>query len=239
MTHITVCIRARNEAKIIARCLHAYSWADRILVADGGSEDATKVIARRFRNVLVDNFAERVYGENGIWRNPEGRHLNFLYNWARELGTDWIITDECDSFPTIALQEKARDLFQIASDDGKKGILIHRVYLWGTEEYFPDLSESKKKWTWAWKSDCGMEARNSEEWGVIWDNIPSDQESAYWQPPLAVLHNFCPDQETVQRKLNFYQNNGHMVVVHPLQMGSGVSKKLDWHTDWRCNDLTD
>jgi glycosyltransferase involved in cell wall biosynthesis len=234
MTHITVCIRARNEAKIIARCLRSYSWADRILVADGGSEDDTKIIASRFKNVLVDDFAERVYGTNGIWRNPEGRHLNFLYNWARELGTDWIITDECDSLPTLDLQEHARDLFQVAYDNNKQGILLHRVYLWGADEYFPNLSESKKKWTWAWRSTCPMKARDSEEWGVIWDNIPPENQCDYWEPPFAALHNFCPDTATVERKLKFYQDNGHMPgVPHPLEMGSHLEPKLPWMTDWK------
>jgi glycosyltransferase involved in cell wall biosynthesis len=229
---ITVCIRARNEEKIIARCMKAYSWADTILVADGGSTDNTKGIAAMFPNVEIRDFTERVYGENDIWRNPEGRHLNFLYDWAREIGSDWIITDECDSLPTHAFQLEARNIFQKALDEDKQGALIHRVYLWADDFYFPSLSESIKKWTFAWRGSCAMHARNSEEWGVIWDDIPPESQCVYIQPPMALLHNFCPDLETVERKLAFYQKNGMMdFVSHPLDMGSPLAPTLDWMVD--------
>jgi glycosyltransferase involved in cell wall biosynthesis len=77
---IIATLKSRNEEKNIRNAIESYDWADRILLADGGSKDKTIEIAREYPKVSVRNFTEKYYREDGSWRNYEGRHLNFLFD---------------------------------------------------------------------------------------------------------------------------------------------------------------
>ncbi len=57
---IGVLVRTLNEAHRIGQFCEAYKLADRILVADGGSEDNTVSIAESFKNVEVKKFVEQI-----------------------------------------------------------------------------------------------------------------------------------------------------------------------------------
>ena len=87
---IVATCRTLNEEKNIERFCMSYTWVDKVLIADGGSTDRTKEIANLFYNVEVRDFSERVE-RNGVWRNPHGKHINFLIDWAKEEGA-WIVT---------------------------------------------------------------------------------------------------------------------------------------------------
>ncbi len=91
-------LRTRNEAKNIERFIHCYinAGVDKILIADGGSTDGTVALARGFYKVEVRDFPERVQGRNGLWRNPEGRHIQYLQDWAL-LNAVWGIDFENNS----------------------------------------------------------------------------------------------------------------------------------------------
>ena len=88
---IIVCIRTFNEEENIEKCCQAYPFADKILIADGGSTDGTVKIAKSFPNVKVRTYDVKVKCGGGIWRNPDGPHINFLLEWADEEKTDLII----------------------------------------------------------------------------------------------------------------------------------------------------
>jgi len=95
--NITVICRTRDEARNIGMFCKSYAWADQILIADGGSKDNTIQIARRFSNVKVRKFSERISKTDGeLWRNPHGRHINFMIDWAESSEADWIIFDDAD-----------------------------------------------------------------------------------------------------------------------------------------------
>ena len=60
----SVCIITKNNAKTLERCLQSASnYFDEIVMADTGSSDSTKEIARRYTNQIFDftwnnNFAD-------------------------------------------------------------------------------------------------------------------------------------------------------------------------------------
>ena len=53
---LSVIIIAKNEARIIRRCLESVAWADEIIVLDSGSSDETPSIAKEYTS-LVYSFA--------------------------------------------------------------------------------------------------------------------------------------------------------------------------------------
>ena len=65
---------------------------------------ATIEIAEQFPNVKVRAFEEIIPLEDGYSRNPDWKHLNFLFEWAEEEGADWIVLDDCDTFPNYLLR---------------------------------------------------------------------------------------------------------------------------------------
>jgi len=52
-------VRICNEEHNVARFCSTYTWADKVLVADGSSEDNTISIAKTLPNVVVRNFTRR------------------------------------------------------------------------------------------------------------------------------------------------------------------------------------
>ena len=228
---IITCVRVRDEERNLARFCRDYAWADAILIADGGSIDSSKAIANTFPNTLVRDFEEKVYGDNGIWRNPECRHINFLLDWARELDADWIIFDDCDSFPTVDLQKVARKKFEEATEMGKSTILAHHIYLYGKDQWFPALTK-EVGFMWSWKANNPIRARDEEEWGIIFEHLPIPEDCYSLDCPYSLLHDFCPSPEIIEKKLKFYRENGRMSPTpHPLEMGGRLASLESWMTD--------
>lgn len=130
--NIVVIARTRNEERNISRFCHAYSWADTIIVADGGSTDRTVSLAHRFQNVTIRRYPERVKKLNSDeWRNPHGRHINYMIHEAEKLDADWIIFDDVDCFPTHYLRSNARRW--IESTD-KQFLFVNRIYAYGKDK---------------------------------------------------------------------------------------------------------
>jgi glycosyltransferase involved in cell wall biosynthesis len=196
-------------------------------VADGGSEDNTLDIARLYSNVQVRVFREKVW--NGEWwRNPHGKHINFMIDWALAEGADWIIFDDADCVPTLDLQ---RDIRGLLEDTPKQVVLLYRLYLWGHNQYFPALNEPGQS-LWAWHSSIGVRAEDND-WSH--DILPC------WQPPQELkleyphscLHYFSPDEATVNRKLEFYRESGEQPkALHPLKGCGELATLPDW-ARWR------
>lgn len=228
---IVTIVRTRNEERNIARFCRAYSFSDSILIADGGSDDKTIAIARTFPNVEVRHYTEKVFGQNDIWRNPEGRHINFLIDWAKEVGSDWTIFDDCDSFPVIGLQKIARTLFEGIDKTNKIGIRAHHIYMYGKDMWFPQMNKNIG-FIWAWRTRCKIHADNKEDWGIIYLDFPVHDECFPVEYPYALLHDYCPDVETVERKLNFYNGSGKMShTVHPLDICGELAPLEFWMKD--------
>lgn len=88
---LSVVIIARNEARVIARCLESVAWADEIVLLDSGSTDGTADIARA-RNARVTVTAE--------WPGYGPQK-----NRALDLATgDWVLSLDADEWVTPELR---------------------------------------------------------------------------------------------------------------------------------------
>jgi glycosyltransferase involved in cell wall biosynthesis len=217
-------VRTLNEERNIAKFCTAYSFSDLVLVADGGSTDDTVEIAQSFPNVKVRYFTDIVPGEHGTWRNPEGKHINFLIDWANEEKCDWMTFEDCDCFPTTSLQRKARDFFEITDKEGLKCIKLQRIYLYEKDKWF---SKCQSNINWAWKPSTGIRADEQYDWGIVTLNVPETGYTLY--PPYAVLHDFAPTPEIGQAKIDFYNLTNRMGTFPSLpEIFGELGDKLDW-----------
>jgi glycosyltransferase involved in cell wall biosynthesis len=222
-----VICRTRNEARNIARFCEAHAWADVILIADGGSTDNTLDIARMYSNIRVRIFREKVY-QNGQWRNPHGKHINFMIDWALEEGVDWIIFDDADCVPTIDLQ---RDIRGLLEDTQKDVVLLYRLYLWGHNQYFPDLNKPGQS-LWGWHKDIPIRALDND-WSHDIEHCWRPEQELKLKHPHSCLHYFCPDEATVEQKLSFYRESGEIKgALHPLRGCGELTQLPDW-ARWR------
>lgn len=228
MKAIVIC-RTRNEARNVGRFCEAHSWADAILIADGGSEDNTLDIARMYPNVKVSMFRKRVWNEDKThWRNPHGKHINFMIDWAIEEGADWIIFDDADCVPTLSLQ---RDIRGLLEDTDKQVVNLYRLYLWGHNQYFPALNKPGQS-LWGWRAGMPIRALDND-WSHDVPHTWQPEQELNLEQPHCCLHYFSPDEATVERKLKFYRESGEIKgALHPLE-GCGELAQLPEWAKWR------
>ena len=193
---IVIICRTRDEEHNIDRFIKSYWWADQILIADGGSEDNTIAIAQTYPNVCVRKFTERIPMDNKYWRNPQGDHINFLNDWAKEERADWIILDDCDCVPNKNLQEEGREILAECEFEFAYAV---RLYLWKTNKYFPQMSEPIKKGKvetslWAWKAYSQMTFLNTIN-TYTFHPRPKLRERLNIYPPSCLLHFSLTDEK--------------------------------------------
>ena len=226
---IIVIVRSRNEEANIERFCLSYQWADQILIADGGSIDDTVVLAKAIPKVKIKSFKDRIKLKGGLWRNPAGGHLNFLTEWAEEEGADWILMDDCDCFPNSDLMKDARDILETI---GAETIYAVRVYLWGQDKYFPLMSKPKGEWCpslWGWKASLKLRFTTHKVNMTHNFEIDEDVKRHNTYPPLCLLHNAWPDEETTKKKMEFYKNSGqHPKITTPLDFAGELKDLPEW-----------
>lgn len=228
---IVACVRTLNEEASILRFIKSYiSWVDAILVADGGSQDKTVEIAESMPLVKVRPFHYYINGENGYFRNPQNKHINFLLDWAAEENADWIIFDDCDCFPNWMLQQSARHIME--STD-KKAIMAYRMYIYGEDKWFPRLNEPGQS-IWAWRTGVCRAIETStddEEWHMRIP-YPPKEVSLFLDWPLALLHRAYPNEKVVGQKLSFYRGSGQVPTMqHPKRFGGELEDLPAWASE--------
>lgn len=207
---IIATVRTLNEAGHIERFCKGYSFADKILVADGGSTDGTVELARKFKQVEVREFTDRIYMPGGAFMNPESKHVNFLIDWAKAEGADWIIFDDCDCVPNAYLRRDARDILAKA-----RLPVVHarRIHLWLKTQHFEKMGRVGSLWAWK-PAEVDICGEPNKDIGLQLCGIP--EKRVELEPPYCLLHDVFPDEVTVEKKLRRYESWG-MPQVHPLE----------------------
>lgn len=199
-----------NEADFIADYCHNHAFCDLILVADGGSTDGTPDIARRYDNVLVREFDQRIPTPGDGFMNPEPAHTNFLLDWADEVGADWVLFVGCDTWPGLFLQNDARELLGNIDSDG---VNCYTLYLWRDDQYFPLINQVGPG-GWAFRGGLGL--RCDERHATFFDTpMVWPEKTIYLWSEYFLLHYWGSPQRT-PKKMVRYEAWGHPQ-SHPLE----------------------
>jgi hypothetical protein len=237
LSRIIACVRTFNEAERIAKFCQAFQFCDAILVADGISEDNTFKIAMDQPKTKVREYPVKIKLKNGMYRNPDGGHLNFLWDWAREEGADWIISQDCDQRPNKFLKEQAR---QIMENTTKNFILPVQIFLWKKTEYFPHLSKhgGYGDWMhgiWAHRTNINLKVIDKmPHYEFTLDgktSIDPIKMNDYEQvdPPCCYLHNGWETEEMTIKMVKYYRETGLIPLQnYPLHFGGKPEPILDW-----------
>ena len=243
---IVALIRTLNEAHRIEACCQSYSeFCDEVLIADGGSEDNTVELALNFPKVRVRPYHNRVECANGIWRNPDGPHLNFLYDWGREIGADWIISQDCDQRPNKFLKQDIRGIMEKSTRDF---VMATQIFLWKNTHYFPNMSRTDTvydhvpaihgKWShgiWAHRASINLividkmphyEFSLDGTKSILPETLEMDETI---DPPYCFLHFGWENDAMVDKMIKYYRTSDLIPVqAHPLEF-CGLPKPLE---DW-------
>jgi len=131
MDRLSAVVIAQNEEINITDCLRSLSFADEILVCDGGSTDRTVGIAESLGAVVLhrdfDGFAEQ---KNYVVDQAEG---------------PWVLSLDADERVTPELRTEIQGLLSIRPDDQANGYRIPRKNYLGdrwirTGGWWPDLN---------------------------------------------------------------------------------------------------
>lgn len=208
---VVVCARSLNEERNIERFSRAYgAFADEIVLVDGGSTDGTVTLARRLPKMVVSTFGERVYSGKS-WRNPHGLHINACIQGAIDRGADWIIFDDVDCVPTVALQQEARTILETTH---QHSVFLYRMYIYKDDSWFPRMNWPGKS-LWAWRADFPIRASVGDPRQHMM-NFPRGMSVRELGYPLSCMHYFAESEETIAKKIDFYAKNEELVMEHPL-----------------------
>lgn len=196
--------RTKNESKNVVRWIKSYNrWVDEVLIVDGGSEDNTVKLANAQKKTQVKEFTERIALPNGDFYNPQGAQINACYDWARELGADWVIFDDCDCFPNADIMTQGRAIFQTAERGSKLAVFAHRLFIEG-DNYYPQMNEPGQS-LWGFRADTDVHASEEDPRYQHIIDIPPVDRRFNLNPPLVLLHEALPTPEAFARKSKYYQ----------------------------------
>jgi glycosyltransferase involved in cell wall biosynthesis len=226
---IVVTVRTRNEAHRIGQFCEAYKDANLILVGDGGSVDNTVEIAKQYKNVLIRQFQGRTKMKERHWRNNDSYHANWMFEWAKEMGADWIIYDDCDCRPNYLLKQDYREILEETPCDF---VMVTRFYLWGLDQHFPHMAKPDAKKDhkvhepslWAWRGHMDFwtidipPAYNFRIGEQEVKDLHFDANTLDLFPPYALLHFSWDNEERVNQKIGIYRESGLIPNMnHPLE----------------------
>jgi len=224
---IVVVTRCYNEEKNIPRFLNGYSFADKIIVSDGGSTDNSVALLSENERVSLLHFDE-VETVNGERWNPDNSHIQFVIDAGKAENPDWLILDDMDDVPNFSLKKIARDVLWTCEFPQ---VNAFRLYMWGDDQYFPKMNNNfDMLYTslWAWKpSEIDIHTDMTKRHGTILGT--KDTEAFRLNIPMCLLHkSWHPD--TIDKKVEWYNKIG-LPTSHPLKF-AGVPEKLPgWATE--------
>lgn len=142
MVTISLCMIVKNEEKILERCLDGVAdLVDEIVIADTGSTDATREIARRY--------TEKVY--DFPWTDDFSAARNFVFSRATQ---EYIYSADADEVLSPENRERFRLLketllpeVEIVQMKYANQLQFNTVYNYD-EEYRPKLFKRKRDFVW-------------------------------------------------------------------------------------------
>ena len=142
MVTISLCMSVKNEEKILERCLDSVAdLVDEIVIADTGSTDATREIARRY--------TEKVY--DFPWTDDFSAARNFVFSRATQ---EYIYSADADEVLSPENRERFRLLketllpeVEIVQMKYANQLQFNTVYNYD-EEYRPKLFKRKRDFVW-------------------------------------------------------------------------------------------
>lgn len=142
MVTISLCMIVKNEEKILERCLDSVAdLVDEIVIADTGSTDATREIARRY--------TEKVY--DFPWTDDFSAARNFVFSRATQ---EYIYSADADEVLSPENRERFRLLketllpeVEIVQMKYANQLQFNTVYNYD-EEYRPKIFKRKRDFVW-------------------------------------------------------------------------------------------
>jgi glycosyltransferase involved in cell wall biosynthesis len=196
-----VALIALNSEARLAQCLEAVSFADEIVVVDGGSNDATAAIAEAHGARLL---VERAWPGFGPQKNRAVDALST--DWILSIDTDEIVTPELAASIRQAIDAPRADVYAL---DRLSSFCGHWVRHSG---WYPD---------WVPRLFKRGAARFSDD--LVHERLIFDGPDARLDGKL--LHYSYEDFETVLRKLDAYSSAGAAQRLAAGQRG-GLSRAL-------------
>lgn len=231
--NIVVAVRCYQEARHIARFINGYSFADKIVISDGGSTDGSVEIIKAHSlyesKIKLLHFTEQETVDGQTW-NPDHSHINFVLNAAREFKPTWIIFDDADCWPTASLRNDARAILEKCMDSHTQANLF-RLYLWGdTGNYFPYMNRHFNPdymSFWAFRPEhLNVRADENIRHGTLVGLEPSHHKIC---PPYALLHrSWYPD--TIKAKVDRYNALG-LPMSDPNEFAGRLELLPSWATE--------
>lgn len=226
--NIVVAVRCLNESRHIARFINGYSFANTIVISDGGSTDGSVEIIKAHPlykdKVRLLHFTEQETVGEQTW-NPDAPHMNYVLDAAKELKPDWLIFDDADDVPNKRLWEDARSILENCHDTQAN---VFRLYLWGeTGMYFPYMNRHFNPdyvSLWAWRpAHLDIHADESVRHGTLVGTTPGHYKIL---PPYCLLHrSWYPD--TINAKVDRYNTLG-LPMQHPNEFAGQLQLLPDW-----------
>lgn len=194
MITISLCMIVKNEEKILARCLDSVAGlADEIIIADTGSTDATKEIARRYTEHVFDF----------PWVDDFSAARNFVFSKAT---MEYIYSADADEVLSPENWEKFRLLketllpeIEIVQMKYANQLQYGTVYNYD-EEYRPKLF--KRKRDFVWEEPIHETVRLSP---VIYDSdivITHLPEESHAKRDLESFHRHCTKGYRLSKRLH-------------------------------------
>ena len=197
---IVVAAMALNEAYHIREFCENFSFADKIVISDGGSTDDTVKLAEQYPNVKVVHFTERIEFKDGSFMNPEGKHHNFVLSHAREYNPDWIMMQAPDHRFNYFLYKDIRQLLETAKKDG---VRTRMYYTYLRKEYFTELGKGDN-FVLAFRGYLPVYLDEHDPFNCTYFNLPKKDECLHLKRPYCMLHHTWPTPEIIKSKMERY-----------------------------------
>lgn len=227
---IVVVTRCLNEENNIIRFVIRYStFADKIIISDGGSTDSSLsklqeyIDITRSDKIILKHFTEQEHIGAYSW-NPDHSHINFVIDEGKKLKPDWLILDDMDDIPSIDLCRNAGRIF---NETENKQINAFRLYMWGRNQYFPKMNnyfDPNYTSLWAWKPrNLDIHADPTVRHGTI---VGIDDNPRKLEIPNVLLH-YSWSPETIHAKLDKYNTIG-LPMNHPFEFAGEHIDIPEW-----------